>query len=60
MFADILRQLGRILRQLMAPVEEPMRCPRCHRDNALLLTHSSQDAPPTGWKCQYCNHVVAA
>ena len=48
MFAHILRHLGRILQKLMAPVEEPMRCPRCPRDNALLLTHSSQNAAPTG------------
>jgi transposase-like protein len=59
MFADILKHLGRILQKMMSPVHEPMRCPRCHRDNALRLTFSSQNSSPHGWKCQYCNHVIA-
>ena len=58
MFADVLKHLGRILQQLVAPIHEPMQCPRCNRKNALLLT-SSADTKTDGWKCQFCNHVLA-
>ena len=60
MFADILRHLGRILQKMMEPVDTPMHCPRCHRENGLLLTYSAPNSQPAGWKCQFCNHVVAS
>jgi hypothetical protein len=60
MFADVLKHVGKILQNLLAPVEEPMRCPRCNRENALLLTSASASSNPNGWKCRYCNHVIAS
>ena len=41
MFGDVLKHLGRLLQQLIAPVEEPLHCPSCNRKNALVLI------PPT-------------
>ena len=57
MFADVLKHLGRLLQQLIAPVEEPLHCPSCNRKNALVLI-SSDNSKPVGWRCQFCNHVL--
>jgi hypothetical protein len=59
MFTDVLKHLGKLLQQLLAPVEEPMHCPRCNRKNALLLTAPSENPKAVGWKCQFCNHMIA-
>ena len=59
MFTDVLKHLGKLLQQLLAPVEEPMHCPRCNRKNALLLTAPSDNPKAVGWKCQFCNHMIA-
>jgi hypothetical protein len=59
MLTDVLKHLGKLLQKLFTPVEEPMQCPRCNRKNALLLTASSENSKAVGWKCQFCNHVVA-
>jgi|SoiMethySBSTD1v2_1073268.scaffolds.fasta_scaffold618717_2 hypothetical protein len=59
MLTEVLKRLGKILQQFLVPVEEPMHCPRCNRKNALLLIASSESSKAAGWKCQFCNHVVA-
>lgn len=60
MYPDVLKHLGKVLRDLIAPIEEPIQCPRCRRPEALL----PMDSPSTGktptWRCKFCNQIVSA
>ena len=58
MLPDFLKHLGRVLRTMFVPDDEPMQCPRCHRPQALLLAPPANATKPVQWQCRFCNQIV--